>query len=318
MTRLLPLAATLLLAACAAEPPHALGTLERDVVALPAPVFERIAEVRVREGQAVAAGEVLLVFEQARPSARADAARAELERALALRDELLAGNREQTIAAAAARRQAAEAQAAEARRREQRIAALVAQRLLPEAELDQARATRLVAEAEVRAAAETEAELRLGNRAERIAQAEAAVQAARAQVEVLAADLARTTVSAPRAGVVDSLPFEAGDQPAIGQPVATLLVGERPYARVYVPQPLRLVIQVGDRAQVRLEGEDRLRPGRVRALRQQPVYTPHYALAGDDASRLSWLAEVELDDADATLPAGMPVRVTFPDAGRAE
>lgn len=312
------LAATVLLAACSAGPPQALGTLERDVVALPAPVFERIAEVRVREGQAVAAGEVLLVFEQARPSARADAARAELERAIAQRDELMAGNREQTLAAAAARRQAAEARTAEARRREQRIAALVAQRLLPEAELDQARAARLVAEADTRAAAETEAELRLGNRAERIAQAEAGVHAAQAQRDVLVTDLARTTVSAPRAGIVDSLPFHAGDQPAVGQPVATLLVGERPYARVYVPQPLRLVLKVGDRAEVRLEGEGRVRPGHVRALGAQPAYTPHYALAGDDASRLSWLAEIELDEADATLPAGMPLSVQFPDAGGGE
>ena len=47
-------------------------------------------------------------------------------------------------------------------------------------------------------------------------------------------------------------------------------------------------------------------------------FLKHGHFAGDDASRLSWLAEVELDDADATLPAGMPVRVTFPDAGRAE
>lgn len=317
MKCLLPAFATVLLAACAADPPHALGTLEREVVGLPAPVFERIAEIRVREGQAVAAGEVMLVFEQARPSARAEAARAELDRAIAQRDELQAGNREQTIAAAAARRQAAEARAGEARRREQRTAALVAQRLLPEAELDQARAARQVAAADARAAAETESELRLGNRAERIAQAEAAVQAARAQAEVLATDLARTTVTAPRAGIVDSLPFEAGDQPAIGQPVATLLVGERPYARVYVSQALRLVLKVGDRAEVRVEGENVVRPGRVRMLREQPVYTPHYALAGDDASRLSWLAEVELDAA-AALPAGMPVRVEFPDAGRSE
>ena len=36
-------------------------------------------------------------------------------------------------------------------------------------------------------------------------------------------------------------------------------------------------------------------------------------LTGDDASRLSWLAEIELDAGEGTrdLPAGLPVRVAF-------
>jgi HlyD family secretion protein len=44
------------------------------------------------------------------------------------------------------------------------------------------------------------------------------------------------------------------------------------------------------------------------------VFTPYYALSGEDAARLSWLAEVDLTGADAAgLPAGLPVRVVFPD-----
>ena len=109
---------------------------------------------------------------------------------------------------------------------------------------------------------------------------------------------------------MDSLPFEAGDQVPVGTPLAVLLVGDRPHARVYVPEPLRLRVAVGTAATVHLQGDDRAFAGHVRAIRSEPSFTPYYALSGDDASRLSWLAEVELDAA-VDLPVGIPVRVEF-------
>jgi HlyD family secretion protein len=91
-------------------------------------------------------------------------------------------------------------------------------------------------------------------------------------------------------------------------------VGEAPYARVYLPAALRARVAVGSAAQVRIDGRDAPLPGRVRAIRSEPVFTPYYALSGEDAARLSWLAEVDLTGADAAgLPAGLPVRVVFPD-----
>jgi HlyD family secretion protein len=51
--------------------------------------------------------------------------------------------------------------------------------------------------------------------------------------------------------------------------------------------------------------------GRVRTIRNDPVFTPYYALIGKDAARLSYLAEIELGADAADLPAGLPVRVEF-------
>ena len=58
--------AMLVLAACRADAPQALGTLEWDRVTLPAPVAEKIVRVDVREGQRVAAGAPLLQLELTR------------------------------------------------------------------------------------------------------------------------------------------------------------------------------------------------------------------------------------------------------------
>ena len=70
-------------------------------------------------------------------------------------------------------------------------------------------------------------------------------------------------------------------------------------------------MQVGTNATVHLQGTDVSFPGRVRAIRSEPSFTPYYALSGEDASRLSWLAEVELDAGAQGLPVGIPVRVEF-------
>ena len=117
---------------------------------------------------------------------------------------------------------------------------------------------------------------------------------------------------APRAGRVDSLPYKLGDQAPVGAPLAILLVGDAPYARVYVPEPIRTQVKVGQSARVFVDGRDNAVSGRVRMIRSEPSFTPYYALSGRDAQRLSYLAEIMLDKSGADLPAGVPVRVEFP------
>jgi HlyD family secretion protein len=46
------------------------------------------------------------------------------------------------------------------------------------------------------------------------------------------------------------------------------------------------------------------------------VFTPYYALIGDDAARLSYLAEVSLGKDAASLPAGLPLRVALGGASK--
>ena len=51
----------------------------------------------------------------------------------------------------------------------------------------------------------------------------------------------------------------------------------------------------------------------MRYVSAEASFTPYYALTQKDRSRLSYLAEVTLDDARAArLPAGVPVQVHMP------
>ncbi|WP_408952989.1 HlyD family secretion protein [Lysobacter sp. Hz 25] len=300
------------LAACKEEPAQALGTLEWDRVSLPAPAAEKVVRIDVREGQRVKAGTRVLQLELDRGRSQLSAAQAQARQSADALAELEAGPRSETIAQARATLAAAQAQAADAAAYYARVQPLGRQRLIAAADVDRARAAAGNAQAQVRAAQAALLELEHGTRRERIAQGQAALAAAQAQAEVQTVNVGKLDVVAPRDGVIDSLPYKLGDQAPVGSPLAVMLVGERPYARIYVPEPIRQDVRVGQSARVFIDGREQKWNGRVRMIRSEPSFTPYYALTGEDAARLSYLAEVEVIDTKAAqLPAGLPVRVEF-------
>ena len=302
----------LALAGCNDESQQALGTLEWDRIALPAPAAEKIVRIDVREGQRVAAGTRLVQLELTRTQSQLAATQAQARQAGDVLAELQAGPRREDIAQARANLAAAQARAANAQAFFRRMQPLGRQQLVSAAEVDLARAAADNAQAEVRAAQEALLELERGTRSEQIAQGESAVASAKAQAAVQAVTLEKLDLIAPRAGVVDSLPYRLGDQAPVGAPLAIMLVGDAPYARVYVPEPIRANVRVGQSARVHVDGRGEPLQGRVRMIRNEPSFTPYYALIGKDAARLSYLAEVELTGRDAAqLPSGLPVRVEF-------
>ena len=298
------------LAGCAEDAPQVLGTLEYDRISLPAPSAERIVSVDVREGDTVKAGATLLTLERTRIAAQTDVALAQAQQQRESLAELEAGSRDEQIAQARAQLVGAQAQARDARAYFARVQPLGQRRLIAAVDVDRARAAADSADAQARAAQALLAELQNGTRKERIAQASAAVRAADAQVAAQTVALDKLKVVAPRDGRVDSLPYKLGDQAPVGASLAILLVGDAPYARVYVPEPMRANVKIGDRATVHVDGRDAALSGRVRAIRSEPSFTPYYALSGKDAARLSYLAEIVIDGGNA-LPAGLPVRVEF-------
>ena len=309
--RLCLLALVFALAGCRNETPQALGTLEWDRIALPSPAAEKIVSIDVREGQHVKAGTRLLQLETTRTQAQLQALQAQAQQAGEALEELEHGPRTEQIAQARANLAAAQAQAADARAYYARLQPLGRQQLVAASDVDRARAEAGNADGLVHAAQAALLELERGTRVEQIAQGRSAVAAAQAQATNQSATLRRLDVTAPRAGLIDSLPYRLGDEAPVGAPLAVMLVGDRPYARIYVPEPIRPDVKVGDTARVFLSGRDTALQGRVRMIRSEPSFTPYYALIGEDAARLSYLAEVEITGSPGELPAGVPVRVEF-------
>jgi len=238
-------------------------------------------------------------------------AKAQAQQARDALQELKTGPRSEDIAQARANLAAAQAQARDAQAYYARLQPLGRQKLVAASDVDRARAAAGNAQAQVSAAEAALLELERGTRSEQIAQGESALAAAEAQAATQAVTLQKLDLVAPRAGRVDSVPYKLGDQAPVGAPLVVMLVGDAPYARVYVPEPIRADVQVGQAARVFVDGRDQALNGRVRMIRSEPSFTPYYALIGKDAARLSYLAEIQLDKSAAELPAGLPLRVEF-------
>ncbi|WP_372724433.1 HlyD family secretion protein [Immundisolibacter sp.] len=303
------LLAAILLAACSNGPEPLPGTLEWDRIALPAEVSEPVLSLAVREGDTVQAGQILAVLDPGRMDASIGRLQAELAQARAQLDEALHGARPETLDAAHARQAETAAAQREAQQQYERIVALRASAMASPAELDRARATRDRARAATRVATAQLRELTRGTRAEQVALARATLARAQAQLSERELTRARLTLRAPRAGRVDALPFKPGDQPPIGATVVSLLVGEAPYARVYVPATRRAGLREGARFRVQVQGVAEAFTARLRSIASEASFTPYFALAGDDASRLVYRSELVLDGPEAReLPAGLMVQ----------
>ena len=304
--------AALALAGCAKEgPPALIGMLEWDRIAVTAELAEPVMRWAVAEGDNVEAGAVLLELDPRRQDARIAEARGNLMMNEGKLAELTHGARIETIDAARANLASAHAAETDAEAEYTRVAEVRKRELVAQSQLDQALAMRNQRRAATQGLEAQLRELTHGTRPEQIEQAAAAVDVARATLNGLELTRERLTVRAPRAGRVDALPFRVGDQPSVGAEIVSMLVGDAPYARVFVPAPQRAGLKIGDRFEVRIQGVAEPFMAKLRSIRSEPSFTPYYALAGDDASRLVYRAELLLEGtAAADLPAGLPASAT--------
>lgn len=289
-----------------------LGTLEQDRIELVADSNEPIVRVLVHEGDRVEIGAVLVAQDRSRAEVALARAAADEAAARSALEEAESGPRQQQIAQARSRLEALASSLNTARIELERSAALAARQLASQSQVDilQGRFDEAVARRDEASSALEE--LMEGTRSEAIDQARSRHAAALATVRDLEITVERASIRTPVTGLVESLPFEIGERPPLGATVAVVLAAGRTYARVHVSEPLRAQLTSGAPAQVWIDAHEQPLAAHLRWIGAQAAFTPYFALSQHDRSRLSFLAEVDLDDADAALPIGIPVEVTFP------
>lgn len=213
-------------------------------VSVGATLTGRVADVAVREGDAVRQGDVLLRLETDEAQAALAQAQANAQQAQAR----LAGLRGAGRTQAQAQLAQADATLRAAERELARTQQLVASGFISEARLDDARRAVAVARAQ-RDGAGAQAQA-VGERGAELAQAEAQLQQARAAVQAAQARLAQTVVHAPTDGRVLLRKVEPGQ---IVQPGSALL-------SLALAGPTELVAQVDERFL------DQLQPGQAASV----------------------------------------------------
>ena len=303
----------ILLTACDSRPQNiALGTLERDRVAHTATINEVVVALPVAQGSQVTKGTLLVRLDDTIQLAQVSKAYASVAQTEAHLEKLRNGARVEDVAAAVAKVAGAKAAVTESKANYIRALELRKSKTISAADLDKILASRDANFASLQSAQEELRKLTNGTRVEDLREASALLDAASATLASENKKLADLTVLATRDGILDNLPWNLGERVTTGSPVAIVLAGKAPYARIYVPEPYRVKLKIGDELVVHVDGLENSLSGHLRWIATAPAFTPYYALNQEERARLVYLAEVQLPDSEAHLPNGVPAQVELP------
>lgn len=298
-----------------ARPPATLelsGTVDARQVDLSFQVGGRIARLLTDEGRSVRAGDAVAELDATDLRLAAQRAAAQSESARKALAVLQAGARPQELRQAQAALQQAHADRVFADHEVARTAQLIEQHFVAPQQMDRVRSTADAAAAREDQAREALALLRAGARKEDIERASADVQAAEAAQRSTERQLGYVLLAAPAGGTVSVRLADAGQVVAAGQPVFRLAELSRPWVRAYLAEADLPRVQLGQRAQVRVDGL----PGKVFAahlsfISPQAEFTPKTVETRALRVDLVYRVTVDVEDPQRLLKIGMPADVTF-------
>ena len=303
------LAGALLGGACArdADPNliRASGHVEATQVRLSAKVGGRLAELSVREGDAVEAGQELgridtVDLELLLLQARGEEQQARAELALRLH-----GARPEDVAEMEAQVRSARADAEAAARDLERLQALLDKGSGTAKLRDDARARRDSTQARLDALGQSLQRLRQGFRIEERDAARGRAQAVSARVAQIEQQLKDAAIVSPRRGLVTSKLVEAGELLAPGTPAVVVTDLQDAWLRVYVGEPDLGRVRLGQEVEV-LTDDGQKRAGRVTFVASQAEFTPRNVQTRDERVKLVYEVKVTLDNHDGLYKPGMP------------
>lgn len=286
------------------------GYVEADFVHVASPVAGALAELRVRRGQAVKAGEPLFVLEQDYERAALAVATHSLKQAADKLANAQKGQRPTELASISARLGQAGTALRLAETEYLRRKKLYEERTISAEEMDKARTEYELKVQQVREMSANLSTAKLGARTDEVSAAQAEVEAAKARLEQAAWTLAQKSQAAPAASRVFDTLFSQGEWVPAGKPVAVLLPPENIKVRFYVPEQSVGSLALGQEARVRFDGGAEAVPVRVSFISPQAEYTPPVLFSSQSRAKLVFLVEARPAPEQApALHPGQPVDV---------
>lgn len=140
---------------------------------------------------------------------------------------------------------------------------------------------------------------------------------ARAQLADIDAQLAEMQVKAPTDSILEVLSVKVGDVLAGNREVATLILPQNLWVRVFVPEPWLGLIKVGERVRIRVDsfpGKDF--EGTVEQINRHAEFTPRNIQTVEDRIRQVFGVKIRLENKEDKLRAGMSADVFFHNVGK--
>ncbi|MGO9357172.1 MAG: HlyD family secretion protein [Xanthobacteraceae bacterium] len=202
--------------------PPLVGVVHETEIRIAPEISARLKSLAVAAGQAVRKGETLAALSSPEIAASLEEANANADSARASLANVAAGVRQEEIDEAVQRAAVAASNLALAKQQFQRVSTLAAKNFASRQQYDEDAAALAEADAHLNLAQAALAESKAGPTREQLAVAGSQVRLALATIDDVAAELAKTTLTAPADGVARLLVAEPGEAIVPGQPVLTL------------------------------------------------------------------------------------------------
>ena len=143
--------------------------------------------------------------------------------------------------------------------------------------------------------------------------ARARVEQAKAQLADMDAQIQEMKIVAPTNSILEVLSVKVGDVLPANREVATLILPQRLWVRVYVPETWLGLIKLNDQVRVRVDSF----PGRdfsgvVEQINRKAEFTPRNVQTVEDRIKQVFGVKVRLENNQDTLRAGMSADIFFP------
>lgn len=273
---------------------------------------DRVAEMRVEEGDRVRAGQILATLDTRTLKLQIAQAEAQTEAQKQVVMRLKNGTRPEEVAQAKANVAAAEADADFAGQQLRRLLEISGHsgEAISEQNLDNARSRQRYALAQLENRRKALRLALIGPRSEDIAQAEAQLEVARAELALLRHQLSLYELRAPIDATVRSRLLEPGDMASPQRPVYALAITEPKWVRAYVPEADLGRIRPGMGAQVTTDSHpDQPVQGRIGYISSVAEFTPKTVQTEELRTSLVYEVRVYVADPRDRLRLGMPATV---------
>lgn len=287
------------------------GTVEATEADLGFQTGGRVAELGVREGDIVSAGQQIATLDVADVSARLKSAEAQVKSAQATLAELQRGSRPAEKRQADAAATVASERVQEARRSFDRAVKLFNGGAISREARDQAETAYNVARAQLEQVKQQENIVDEGPRVERIAAQQAVVQQAQAAADQVRAVLDQSVIRAPFAGVVTMKHREAGETVSPGLPVVSIMNASDRWVRIYIREDQIGRVHIGQAASITSDTDPkRAYTGRVTFIASQAEFTPRNVQTTEERVKLVYAVKVAITgDTRSDLKPGVPADV---------
>ena len=130
-----------------------------------------------------------------------------------------------------------------------------------------------------------------------------------AQEKLLQRQINDATIVAPLSGTITTKYFEPGEMIPTGAPIVEIIDLSRMWTKVYISEKMLARIEVGQDAEIRIDGTDKTLIGQVAWISPRAEFTPKSILTEESRTSLVYAVKVIVDNPDKILKHGMPVEI---------